>query len=359
MPLPQIYPPVLPRYTPATWLPKNIKNPDATGSTYKSAFLKVSAATAAASGATGTSKDTRAPRLDLAITYRALELCDNTNGLVHSQLVCVWRGKFVAISAMEVDHFHPVNGAEGFATKLAALNTALEENGPEAIAWVAALKTAYPEAGEQELKWFHVINEYDDGSHFITPYFWSTTYNDMNNLWLITGEDNTALQNKLKLPSNGGKVTDCELFGNKWFGNDFLAKLGTIDKGKFTDQHLDRSRLTVYATTDFDANWETKALPDSKRIGLATIALRWFHYRYTVANSFGKTLGVFKHALQEFTQGALARVAEIEEADSAAAGTAKSQAAKEQKLKADLAKLVLDLPVELKAMLQGVLDDEK
>ena len=250
----------------------------------------------------------------------------------------------MAIRNMEVDHFHPVNGADGFATKLDALDKALIAYDDTALDWIERLQEEFPADGDQPWKWYHFIQEADDGNSFsLTNFYRAAAYSDIGNLWLIDGDANGSIQDKVKLPANGGTISQSVLWHNPWFGGDFLSKFGTIsDTNIFTDTRLDRTTLTITATVSFDAQCNPVDLPASKRMGLATLARQWFAMRYKSANTLGKQVGPVKGAIEAFCANALTALAAYETAGDAA-GDADRQVAFDA--------LLAQLPEQLKAAL--------
>lgn len=222
--------------------------------------------------------------VDLVDQARGHNLGDGEKGIVSSQIIEPIEGHYLSIKYLEVDHFHPKNGKDGFITRLDALDRKLQDLTADAKNFVRNLKKAYPiKKGYWQWKHFLFDTEKKKGtSHLykVRDAYRILAYNFIDNLWLIDGSDNGSFGDRHKIPQTGEKWKSSPLADKPFYGQDFLKLFGTVDgKGLFTRTKICSTGVIDMAKFSLDIS--TGKPNGNKPTGLGKIARLWFVYRYS------------------------------------------------------------------------------
>lgn len=244
---------------------------------------------------------------DLVNQAREANQSDGTHGLVKSKISDPISAQLVPINQLEIDHFHPKGGEDGFIARMDALDEALSQRSNAAKTFIRKLKQKYPtneDANQWQWKDFIVkTGETEQGGDIyqLKSSYRIRAYNYIDNLWLIPGTHNKSFGDRHKIPKTGQHWTTSPLAEVHLFGQDFLKLFGTVDnQGTFSRTKINSNGIIDMAT--FRLKTATGKPTGNTLTGLGKIGRDWFTYRYSQISQPQKSLTLQVSSLTELTE---------------------------------------------------------
>lgn len=288
----------------------NDPNEDYNGDTYRTQFIPISTAKTTKFPKTitlekdksGKVKSKAAALVDLVSQTRSAGLWDEVKGLKKGRIIDPLTRSLIAVVDVEVDHFHPANGPDGFITRLEKIDHRLQKGSLSAQRFVERLQNEYEDVDDPDYwSWKDMINESDNGTYSIKNSYKVRIYNFIDNLWLVKHDDNKSWGDRHKIPLTGCTWKDSPLAEHSIYGQGFLKLFGTVNnKGQFTRTSINSDGVIDMASFNFDPT--TGKVIHHELTGLGKIARNWFLFQYTKVSSPAKELQTKTATLTQLTE---------------------------------------------------------